>query len=366
MSDENFPRLKEGIHLFATANPSHYLLGSVSSAIAISTPEAKSVALALLQGDLKTAQAHNPELTSTIINALHQKGLLDLKPGKLALTPRYISNIPARARNQGRGSTDGALLQLKNRITPELMQSTWISGATDGGVATLQNREKFLVEIIGANRVATLLYPILLASGVTQVRYSADSDHKQRNIGDLDLAITGFKSADIGFDFNKEQEERRRDYSLFPLDRSLDYQDERSTPDLMVLCGNLDSHKIALWMSSGQPFLYIPSPIGSTAQIGPLVTPGSSPCQRCAELFLADQRGLQISNALSSKELIDFPVVAAHLIAALAASALLTFIDEGREKATGFIITVDYQNIKQPQMVAITRHPLCGCSFNQF
>lgn len=366
MSDENFPRLKEGIHLFATAKSGHYLLGSVSNAIAISTPEAKSVALALLQGDLKSAQAHNLELTSTIINALHERELLDLNPGKLTLTPRYISNNPARVKSQSKGFTDGALLQLKNRITPELMQSTWVSGATDGGVTTLRNREKFLVEITGADRVATLLYPILLASGVTQVRYSADSRGKQGAIGDLDLAISGFKSADIGGNFIREQEERRRDYSLFPLDKSLDYQDERSTPDLIVLCGNLDLHKIALWMSSGQPFLYIPSPIGNTAQIGPLVTPGSSPCQRCAELFLADQRGLQTSSALSPGEIIDFPVVAAHLVAALAASILLTFTDEGRERATGFIISIDYQNMKQPQMVAITRHPLCGCSFNYY
>ena len=366
MSDENFPQLKEGTHLFATAKGGQYLLGSVNSAIAISTPEAKSIALALLQGDLKGARAHNPELTSTIIGALHQKELLDLHPGKLALSPRYISNIPARADKQAKGFTDGALLQLKNRIAPELLQSTWISGITDGGVATLQNREKFLVEITGANRIATLLYPILLASGVTQVRYSADSRSKQRNIGDLDIAISGFKSADIGFDFNKEREDRRRDYSLFPLDKSLDYLDDRSTPDLIVLCGNLDSHKMALWMSSGQPFLYIPSPIGNTAQIGPLVAPGASPCQRCAELFLADQRGFLSSSALSSRELPDFPVVAAHLIAALAASILLTFTDEGIQKATGFLITLGYQDIRQPQMVAITRHPLCGCSFNQY
>ena len=366
MSDENFPQLKKGTQLFATTKANQYLLGSPDSAIAISTLEAKSVALALLQGDLKGARANNPELTSAIINALHQKELLDLNPGKLILSPRYISNIPARADKQAKGVTDGALLQLKNRITPELLQSTWVGGATDGGVATLQNREKFLVEITGANGIATLLYPILLASGVTQVRYAADSRGKKHNIEDLDIAISGFKSADIGFDFNKEREDRRRDYSLFPLDKSLDYLDDRSTPDLIVLCGNLDSHKIALWMSSGQPFLYIPSPIGNTAQIGPLVAPGVSPCQRCAELFLADQRGFLTSSAISSRELPDFPVVAAHLIAALAASILLTFTDEGIDKATGFLITLGYQDIRQPQMVAITRHPLCGCSFNQY
>lgn len=366
MSDENFPRLKAGTQLFATTNANQYLLGTLNSAIAISTPEAKKVALSLLRGDVKSARAYNTELTSTIINELHQRELLDLHPGKLALSPRYISNIPARAEKQAKGFTDGALLQLKNRITPELLQSTWIGGATDGGVATLQNREKFLVEITGSNRVATLLYPILLASGVTQVRYSPDSRGKHHKIEDLDIAISGFKNSDIGFDFNKEREDRRRDYSLFPLDKSLDYLDDRSTPDLIVLCGNLDSHKIALWMSSGQPFLYIPSPIGNTAQIGPLVAPGASPCQRCAELFLADQRGFLTSSALSSGELPDFPVVAAHLIAALAASILLTFTDEGVEKATGFLITLGYQEIRQPQMVAITRHPLCGCSFNQY
>ncbi len=366
MRDENFPRLKVGTHLFATATPNQYLLGSVNNAIAITTPEAKSVALALLQGDLKSAQAYNPELTSTMINALHQQELLDLHPGKLALSPRYISQIPARAKKQEKGFVDGALLQLKNRISPELSQSTWVSGATDGGVATLQNREKFLVEITGANRVATLLYPILLASGVTQVRYSTESRGRQGAIGDLDIAISGFKSADIGFDFNKEQEDRRRDYSLFPLDKNLNYLDERSTPDLIVLCGNLDAHKIPHWMSSGQPFLYIPSPIGKSAQIGPLVTPGSSPCQRCAELSLADQSGLLASSALNSGELPDFPTVAAHLIAALAASMLLTFTDEGAKQATGFMISIDYQKMRQPQVVALTRHPLCGCTFNQY
>jgi phosphatidylserine decarboxylase len=69
---------------------------------------------------------------------------------------------------------------------------------------------------------------------------------------------------------------------------------------------------------------------------------------------------------------LEYPQIAAHAIAALAASQIVTYCDaislsEGEDlkgaKACGKITIIDYQALAQPQVVAITRHPLCGCAF---
>ena len=234
----------------------------------------------------------------------------------------------------------------------------------------LSARQSYLIEISGSNRVATLLYSLLLASGATQTRYCAKSVAHAR-ISDLDIALAGISPKDIGAPLIKERETHRQDLSLFPLDKEFSYLDELSTPDLAIHCGDLDPEKYAHWMASGQPFLHIPSPIADVAEIGPLVIPGKTPCIRCAHLSRQSHNGaasvptLPTSLATTSD---GYPVIAAHYVAAIAASLALSFCDcltRNEECAvTGKVTICDYQSLSTPQEVVIARHPHCGCSFN--
>ncbi|ASY15490.1 hypothetical protein A1sIA56_00860 [Candidatus Planktophila sulfonica] len=366
--------LKRGTSLFETTTPGEFFLGTSARAIRIYTAEQKIIAEHLAQG---VREDEIPRIAGVSSIAIHNlmtelahQSLLDTTQGAITISDRFISKIDGRASKNSKPQRDGAYIQLQNRIAPELEQTTWRSDVTDGGVALLSARQNFLIEISGNNRVATLLYSLLLASGFTQSRFAPGARTAQ--IGDLDIAVDGITSAQYGFAFIKNREDVRRDYSLFPLDKSANYLDEASTPDLVIVCGDVDPEKLALWMSYGQTFIRIPHPEGGRAKIGQIVIPGKTPCLRCAELVERDQSGVTSQRVLSGEVTQEYPHIAAHAVAALAASNVVAFCDaatlsEGEvlkdAELFGKITTLDYQRVAQPQVVAITRHPLCGCAF---
>jgi hypothetical protein len=53
-------------------------------------------------------------------------------------------------------------------------------------------------------------------------------------------------------------------------------------------------------------------------------------------------------------------MVIAHYIAALVGAQILHFID-GTAPTGGNTLYINYQRLTSPQVVAIARHPLCGC-----
>ena len=379
-------RIKRGVALFERVADGQYFIGTRKRAATLTTPAERVIAREMIRGAsedqlLGNSDARPIEIQNTLAELAHHH-LLDTKQSTLRLSKRFISKVDHRARKNSRPESDAAFAQLQRRVAPELTQITWIAGVHDAGIEVLSARQNYLVEISGSDRVATLLYPILLSSGLSHARFTPNSRGRQVHIGDLDIAVSGFKASEIGFSFAKECEDRRRDYSLFPIDRDENYLDEISTPDLKVHCGEIDPEQLSLWMSSGQPFLHIPAPLADRGQVGPLVIPGKTPCLRCAQLLEEEHTGISYSQPLRF-ESEDFPQVAAHFIAALAASQILRFCDwqtmygaltaesdskKYQEKLvgdeiTGKIISIDYQFLEVPEVVAITRHPLCGCAF---
>ena len=372
--------LKRGTSLFTTSTPGEYFLGTSSRAIRIYTSEQKIIAEHLARGvdehDIARIAGVSPIAIHNLMTELAHQSLIDLTQGSITLADRFISKVDGRAQKNSKPQRDGAYIQLQNRISPELEQSTWIDGVTDGGISVLSGRQSYLIEISGSNRVATLLYTLLLASGFTQVRFTQAARGRDAAIGDLDIAVDGMTSAHFGFSFTKKREELRREYSLFPLDKGANYLDEASTPDLVIACGDIDPEKLALWMSYGQTFIAIPHPTGGRAEIGPIVIPGKTPCLRCAQLSEREQSGVTDQRSLREESSYEYPQIAAHAIAAMAASKVVALCDERTVKDSestnfsqlspehfGKITVVDYQSLTEPQVVAITRHPLCGCAF---
>ncbi len=372
--------LKRGTSLFTTSTPGEYFLGTSSRAIRIYTSEQKIIAEHLARGvsedDIARIAGVSPIAIHNLMTELAHQSLIDLTQGSITLADRFVSKLDGRAQKNSKPQRDGAYIQLQNRISPELEQSTWIDGVCDGGISVLSQRQNYLIEISGNNRVATLLYTLLLTSGFTQVRFTQTARGRDAAIGDLDIGVDGMTSAHFGFSFTKKREELRREYSLFPLDKSANYLDEASTPDLAIACGDIDPEKLALWMSYSQPFIAIPHPTGGRAEIGPIVIPGKTPCLRCAKLSEREQSGVTSQRTLCDESSDEYPQIAAHAIAAMAASKIVALCDErtvkGSESANfsqlspehfGKITVVDYQALAEPQVVAITRHPLCGCAF---
>jgi hypothetical protein len=58
----------------------------------------------------------------------------------------------------------------------------------------------------------------------------------------------------------------------------------------------------------------------------------------------------------------EIPMAVAHYIAAIVAAEVLHFID-GTSSSGGEVHYINFQNLTAPQVVAIARHPLCGCTY---
>jgi len=370
--------LKCGVALSQSATPGQYFLGTLKRVIRIYSPEEKVIALALVGGKSENEILQTPNVLSATVSKLlaqlEVEELVNHKQGVLRVSQRFVSKLDNRVKKNSRPAFDAGVQQLQRRCAPELNQTNWIAGVIDGGVEILSARQNYLCEISGNNRVATLLYSLLLASGLSPVRFTPTSRGRYPLIGDIDMALSTFRQSDTGTAFMSHCEMMRRELALFPLDREENYLDEASTPDLRIHCGDINPETLSLWMSSGEKFLIIPTPRADSALIGPLVIPGASPCLRCYELSSREQRGVVDHLEFTPDVAKEYPQIAAHFIAALAASFIVKFCDATtvailQDRAAdfsallGIAIAVDYQLLAYPQVVAIPRHPHCGCAF---
>lgn len=370
--------LKRGVALSQSATPGQYFLGTLKRVIRISTPEEKVIALALARGKSEKEILQTPNVLSATVSRifaqLEEEELINHEQGVLRVSQRFVSKLDNRVKKNSRPAVDAGVQQLQRRCAPELNQTNWISSVIDGGVEILSARQNYLCEISGNNRVATLLFSLLLASGFSQVRFTPTSRGRYPLIGDIDMALSTFRQSDTGTAFQSHCELMRRELALFPLDRKENYLDEASTPDLRIHCGDINPETLSLWMSASEKFLIIPSPRADSALIGPLIIPGVSPCLRCYELSSSEQRGVVDLLDFTPDVAKEYPQIAAHFIAAMAASLIVQFCDATTlanqtdtaadfSALLGIAISIDYQLLAYPQVVAIPRHPLCGCAF---
>ena len=279
------------------------------------------------------------------------------------LTPPVRSN---GANGAKRKDFDLALNQLKIRSTPELMQSEWIDGCADGGTSTVAARSQYSIELIGRSRTITLLYSLLLASGLTRIRFA--DRHLRPKVDDLDIGCGAIVASDLGGNYYEILESRRRELSLFPIERNKPLE-PISPPHLVIHAGDIDPELTTQWSNQRQPYLLIHPAIGDEVLIGPLVKPGQSPCARCLSLYERDNFGFTRTERISLTAISDLPMITAHYVAAVAAAQALHFIDSAtsagahspRNTGIGELTYVNLQRLNEPQVVAIARHPLCGC-----
>lgn len=355
--------LKRGIALFHTHIQGQYLLGTFSRAIRINSSTEKFELTRALAGEVPSVE---------ITDRLSRASLIDSRKSSITVSKRYTSD---RERAQSKPSVDAGYLQMQERISPELSQTTWVEGVDDSGVELLSARQRYIVELSGNSRVATILFPMLLASGVSRTRFTSAARGNFPLIRYLDLGISIFTQRDIGLNFRTRLEALRHELALFPLDKDCDYSDESTSADIKIHCGEIDPETLSLWMSSGQAFLPVSAPVADRVVVGPLVIPGESPCLRCYSLITSEQSGVTEVQILQNQSPDEIPIVASHAIAALVASAVLSYLDSKTlakaysidaqpSELVGSAINIDYQSLAHPQVVALSRHPLCGCAFN--
>ena len=366
------PRLKQGVRISAPGQDenSSLILTSAHHAIAVHHPGARAI-VAQLNGE-KTAMEISSELEAPIeivekvIEQLKFAQLLDLKSSRIKLHNRFQSPIAERAANTEDQSNDASYKQLQSRMAPELNQTTWINGVIDGGVELLSSRQSFGVEIHGDNRLATLIYLALLASGVTNTKFSIAARKDGFSIGDRDLGTGVLRINDFGLNFKSRIDELSREWSLFPT-ASKNVKGTISAPiperNLRVIVGDYSSDLIDLLMRDRQEHLFVGQISGGSAYLGPLVYPGKSPCAYCLASGNNERLGVEGLLPITGNKL-ELPVSITYQLAGSTVQAILQLIDTGESDFTGAQMCFDYITPVRHEPVRIARHPKCRCQWS--
>jgi len=371
-SEPIFPRLKNGIFISSQSSTQEksITMATSSHGVAINHSSARSIIdqfTGILSCDEISQKLGIPITTiESIIDQLLAANFLDTQRKTIKLNNRFQSAIQSRATHTQDQSQDAAFSQLQKRLAPELSQATWIQGVRDGGVDVMTARQNFGVEIIGNSRTATLLFSILLASGVTNTRISLSTSYKHPTVVDSDLGSGSLRTTDLGLNYKKRIEELAREWSLFPVASSFALA-QRGAPkpvvpekNLRIICGSFDSQYVEHLLRDGQDHFFVGRAPGHIATIGPFVQPGSTPCRRCLSLVQADRVGVaELSIPLGTSD--ELPIAVAHQVAALAAHAALKFIDTGKTELQAAQLIVDFLDALNPQLQHFPQHPECEC-----
>lgn len=319
-----------------------------------------------LSGGSESCEKRISEAIGALIESLKANGLTSPQQRFLSLPQRSSGELFSR---------DIATQMIIQRSTPELSDCEWRGFDSDGGATTLQARGQSRILISGRSRVANALFQHLIGSGVGAVD---PFDHLDRpEIKASDIGFLNISSGDLGKNIYHHIAALRSDIALFPAHPTYSPQEIESElppiyqrPALIIHCGDLDFDDHVDWMVASQPHLVISHPLGSEITISPLVLPGKSPCLRCMELYERDHFTFSGAGRIPLTQVGESSYLMSNFIAAVVASITLEFIDTvncNPEKAlhssgVGEITYIDSLTLRTPEVVAVDRHPLCGCT----
>ena len=365
------PRLKTGVQVsvpIAEIKKS-LIIATAHRAITIHHPGARAI-IAKFDGEHSAHQISDEvnapiEVVENVIVELLDAQLVDINKSKIRLHNRFQSNIAQRAAHTEDQSNDASYRQLQQRMVSELSQTTWVKGVIDGGVELLSARQSFGVEIHGSNRVATLIYNGLLASGVTNTRFSITTRRAQTSIGDSDLGTGILRTTDYGLNYVARMEELAREWSLFPTpSKNVKGSIDAPIPErnLRIVVGQYSTELIDQLMRDDMDHFFVGQIVGGAALCGPLVVPAKTPCKSCVEIGVSERYGMEDLEPVNSA-LDELPVSVGYQVAGVATQAVLQLIDTGSSEFIGSQLTFDYLSPTPGALTRFARHPKCPCQW---
>ena len=362
-------RLKEGISIYRT--PIGLRCGTARSSFAI--PEKGYVrALEILSSnsldaiDIPSVCGITAEDYRELIWNLEEHEFLETAPSFLSVTTRFQSVAKHKRRDI---LPDASFSQLQKRVAPELSHTRLLPGVHDSGASTINARQNVRVEIYGSDRIATLLYGILLSSGVTYTHFALGTRSQDPLVVDTDLSAGFIRSTDVGQSYKQRMEDLGKELSLFPIERlesAQEFDGEPAERYIKIHIGAMDPQLLSQWMAAGQEHIVISPPDGGKCVIGPLVQPGKTPCTRCRNIAIDEVIGS--ASVIADKVLIgdhpvvqEMPVFLAHYLAGLIASFILQRIDANTSDLTGAYMAVDSLELSASSLIPVARNPACGC-----
>jgi hypothetical protein len=368
---ETKPRLKTGVQVSVpiAEMKKSLIIATAHRAITIHHPGARAI-IAKFDGEHSAHQISDEvnapiEVVENVIVELLDAQLVDVNKSKIRLHNRFQSHIAQRAAHTEDQSNDASYQQLQQRMVSELSQTTWVKGVIDGGVELLSARQSFGVEIHGSNRVATLIYNGLLASGVTNTRFSITSRRAQSLIGDSDLGTGILRTTDYGLNYVTRMEELAREWSLFPTpSKNVKGSIDAPIPErnLRIVVGQYSTELIDQLMRDDMDHFFVGQIVGGAALCGPLVVPAKTPCKSCVEIGVSERYGIEDLEPVNS-HCVELPVSVGYQVAGVATQAVLQLIDTGSSDFIGSQLTFDYLSPTPGALTRFARHPKCPCQW---
>jgi hypothetical protein len=370
-TSETKPRLKTGVQVSVpiAEMKKSLIIATAHRAITIHHPGARAI-IAKFDGEHSAHQISDEvnapiEVVENVIVELLNAQLVDVNKSKIRLHNRFQSHIAQRATHTEDQSNDASFRQLQQRMVSELSQTTWVKGVIDGGVELLSARQSFGVEIHGSNRVATLIYNGLLASGVTNTRFSITSRRAQSLIGDSDLGTGILRTTDYGLNYVARMEELAREWSLFPTpSKNVKGSIDAPIPErnLRIVVGQYPTELIDQLMRDDMDHFFVGQIVGGAALCGPLVVPSKTPCKSCVEIGVSERYGIEDLEPVNS-HCDELPVSVGYQVAGVATQAVLQLIDTGCSEFIGSQLTFDYLSPTPGALTRFARHPKCPCQW---
>jgi hypothetical protein len=370
-ASEAKPRLKTGVQVSVpiAEMKKSLIIATAHRAITIHHPGARAI-IAKFDGEHSAHQISDEvnapiEVVENVIVELLEAQLVDINKSKIRLHNRFQSHIAQRAAHTEDQSNDASYRQLQQRMVSELSQTTWVKGVIDGGVELLSARQSFGVEIHGSNRVATLIYNGLLASGVTNTRFSITSRRAQTSIGDSDLGTGILRTTDYGLNYVARMEELAREWSLFPTpSKNVKGSIDAPIPErnLRIVVGQYPTELIDQLMRDDMDHFFVGQIVGGAALCGPLVVPSKTPCKSCVEIGVSERYGMEDLEPVNS-HCDELPISVGYQVAGVATQAVLQLIDTGCSEFTGSQLTFDYLSPTPGALTRFARHPKCPCQW---
>ncbi|CAB4780001.1 unannotated protein [freshwater metagenome] len=363
-SDTCRPRLKVGVRVLTKAHSLY--VGNAHFGIELESSHAREI-VNHLKGTMTVIEISatlgiSADHIQEIVTQLDTAHLIDTHLSKLEILSRFHSQSKSEIAQQNNLTFDGAHQQIQSKLTPELTFTTWLRDVRDGGVSHIGSRRDINLEIFGDNRIATLLFGIMLASGVSHTTL-----HSSRHmIETQDLCAGFFRASDIGLSLDTRADELSRELSLFPLPQKLKKSEEiLPTREIRVVLGKIPADQLQEWMSKGITHLIIEDPDGASINIGPLVIPGSGPCLRCVRIAREENdvmwREIEWQRAFA--QTLETPVAVAHSVAGTVALELLRFIDTGACDLINSMTHINFHSPCNTEHTEYSQHPACGCNW---
>ena len=357
------PALKSGVFIHNYAHPYEIRIGSRWRFTTLPSLWNNQVStralLTLFDGKTTTSElaaASGLELSAIerLIEELRKHDVVDLYRTPIAYLRRYnpelgrIEDVSDLDEIAPDFATETAL----KRIEIESDAATFASGDVDGGRSAVIKRRSFRIVIFGYGKIVNTLAGVLSASGFSKLSVINRVGVHDPALKILESDVAGGYVTRSHFgQVRKKIVDEIRDNALLFVEPKVQIQN----PDLIISIGNPSPDSIQRWMAENTRHLLVEIATSSEVRIGPLVTPGKTPCFRCIQLSESAEWPHEKSPEVGAALALTISAAIAHDVIALSDRSSSIYHQTSYTYSTHDYVT--------PRIQHWSQHHACGCSW---